>query len=206
MRCRFNVPLALFVVPLLAGMAIGQDAPKNVEVAKAKAKAALMLATVSPAKAMPCDGLCQGKCECCGDSCNCDQKTKAKALLLLKAAERVREQHDCATDFPAAFNRAKAENRVLMVWVGMTCVSAPEIRDAFPDAVHCHCDSMNGSSTPRILATQLPSPDGQFRSFPRSMFNAQTPARIREAVSPTARPGRPLSFVPQGYSSGGGSC
>lgn len=173
MRCFFNLVLVLMV----SFVSFGDVGAQSVPVAKAKAKAALMLANQD--KCGCCDGVCDCPvCDC--PVCDCEAAVaKAKAALLLKASAK---EHECTTDLSTAMRRAEKEGRILMVWVGMTCVAAPGIRDAFPDAVHCHCDEMNGNAMPRLLVGPVPS--NEYKVYPKTSFTPETPIVIRHWLAP----------------------
>lgn len=126
---------AFLSIALLCSCALGAHA-QNTDSAKAKASAALALnhaqreRVINPPKA------------------TCDAKCQASIALAAAARERA-EREGCMTDLGAAIAKSEKEKKPLFLWVGMTCDRA--IRDAFKDAVHVHCDSLNDSKEPRLV-------------------------------------------------------
>jgi len=143
--------------------------------------------------------------KCCPDGCcGTVKEAKSKANQLLTAIEKMVDKtveqcknqaeqilaksYDCSNSLQDTLSRSKRENKPYMLWVGMACTEAPEIRKAFPDAVHCHLDSLNNNSTPRIVAGK----PGQSLNYVylKSSFDSTTPQRIRDALnySPPVQP------------------
>ena len=88
------------------------------------------------------------------------ERERVLALLRLSAPPAIAEptqpqrpKHDppCIAELPAARAKANAENRPLLIWVGGCETVDKTVRGAFPDAVHCHCDTINGSAEHRLL-------------------------------------------------------
>lgn len=99
---------------------------QEIEVARAKAMASLALLKIPHASV-----------------------EKAKAVEALKECILSREEHTgCLDDLQVAATVADAEKKALFVWVGMTC--DVDVRNAFPDAVHCHVAELAGNATPRL--------------------------------------------------------
>lgn len=92
---------------------------------------------------------------------------RAKTSLALAAAAREREYVQsikatadagkCFESVIDAEKASKATGRPLILWVGMKCESVPSVRQALSNAIHCHTDSYNGDSSPRIV---FKTPDG----------------------------------------------
>lgn len=192
MRCHSN----LIIIALLGILALGNlTQAQGVPAAKAKAAAALLLLD-RDARVCPLDCDCDG---CCGrQTCDClaVKDAKARASLLLNVSEQKRDHGDCTDDIAGAMKRAAAEHRPIFLWVGMTCTDAPEIRKEFPTAIHCHCETMNGSATPRLLVGYVPSPTGLYRTFPKVEFTPATPVKIRESLMVPAPMPPQASFSP----------
>jgi hypothetical protein len=51
-------------------------------------------------------------------------------------------------DYAALRAKAIAENRPLIVWVG---VVRPDVEAARPDALHLHCNAFPGAAAPRVV-------------------------------------------------------
>lgn len=126
--------LSIALITLCATMAHAQDS------AKAKASAALALTHAQRLRdQVKQDASLPPACD-----------AKCKAALLLATVQRERSDREgCMTDLQAAIARSEKEGKHLFVWVGMTCDKA--IRDEFKDAVHVHCDTLNGSKEPRLI-------------------------------------------------------
>lgn len=92
---------------------------------------------------------------------------RAKSALALAAAAREREytqaikavadKGKCYESVAEAELAAKVTNKRLILWVGMKCESVPSVRQALSNAIHCHTDTYNGDSSPRIV---FKTPDG----------------------------------------------
>ena len=116
-----------------------------------------------------------------GESPAVDQ---AKAALALAKAAREREaakavtmsKHCFKSHGEAAFVAAKTR-KPLVLWVGMCCEDSPVIREALPDAVHCHLPAFNGDDSPRVVFT---GPDGRSWQYDKDQLNEKTAAKIRE--------------------------
>ncbi len=135
---------------------------QDIDLATAKAKAALALANLKRA-ALPAS----------------DAKVKATAGF--KKFQDVRDL-GCLTDLEEAIKRADTGKKPLFILVGMACHDEPDIRKGFPEAVWVHVgDSFNGNSTPRLLVRPAGSTIGI--PFPRRDFRPDTPAQIREMLS-----------------------
>ncbi len=134
---------------------------KDVDLATAKAKAALALANLKR-DALP------------------SSDAKVKAAAGFKKCQENRDL-DCSNDLNEAIKRADAERKPLFILIGMTCHDAPEIRKGFPEAVWVHVgDSFNGNSTPRLLVRPVGSTTGM--PFLRRDFAPGTPAQIRAVL------------------------
>lgn len=134
-------------------------------------------------------------------------RRRALALLRLFATNEpdvaASHQPACIPDVPAARAKATAESRPLLIWVG-GCESVDKaVRGAFPDAVHCHCDSFNGSDEHRLL---IPLREGVYAVFDSSKLTVASIPDIRHIlereqpkvagnvmqVVPTQSSGRPI--------------
>jgi len=96
-----------------------------------------------------------------GSNAETPGEIRAKTALSLAAAAREREYIQSIKDLPnegkcfesvtEAERASKASGRKLVLWVGMKCESVPSVRQALSNAIHCHVDSFNGDSSPRIV-------------------------------------------------------
>lgn len=157
MRCLFS----LIAIVLCVASARSDD----VATAAAKAKAALALSKCQR------DRAAAAACE-----------SKAKALLALIKAQRDRLE-PCMEDIAAAMEKGRAEKRPLFVWVGMECQK--DVRDAFPQAVHCHVEANNGDATPRLLVEDKAR--GDFRPFKGADIGTPTIPAIRKILDATGQ-------------------
>jgi len=149
------------IASVIALAFVPQSPAQHDDSAKSRAKAALLLAQMK--RATTCS----------------DCESKASASLAL--AKRQRERDTCLGDVAEASAKAKAENKWLFVWVGMTCHDAPHVRAAFPGVIHCHADESAGDKTPRLLVGPLS--DGAYKVFPRDAVESEKAAeRIRKEV------------------------
>lgn len=153
--------MRLFLTALIALAAICPALPAqaDVAIAKARAKASLDLAVRQRER----DAIAAAK-------------TKAESAL-----KKMCQSRECMEDYSAAIERAKREARPLILWVGFDCKSEPALRRAFPDAIHCHVDAMNGSTAPRIVAGW--ATDREFMSIMRSAISDWTPEIIRARLA-----------------------
>lgn len=74
----------------------------------------------------------------------------AKALADTLKAKPKRSQ-PCFESIEKAQAEASKTGKRLVLWVGMLCESKPEVRSVLDDCVHCHCDTFEGDSSPRVL-------------------------------------------------------
>ena len=129
-----------------------------------------LLAFVSPAKAD-----------------DADDAARRRALALLRlaapmdepAATPIKHQPACIADVPTARAKAAAESRPLLIWVGGCDTVDKAVRGAFPDAVHCHCDSINGSSEHRLL---IPVREGSYAVFDSQKLTKASVPDIRAVL------------------------
>jgi len=86
---------------------------------------------------------------------------KSKAILALTKAARERGEQErviatgCFDDEATAKKLAEKLGKKLILWVGMKCEDVPSIRKDLSDCVHCHTESHNGDTTPRVVVTGL---------------------------------------------------
>lgn len=128
--------------------------------------AIIVVSTSSPQPPKAAIALAKAKREREAICTSAECKAKMAAAVALLKAKRERES-ECMTDFIEAFKKSELLKMPLFLWVGMTCEASPEIRSAYPNAIHCHMDSLNGSSAPRLLvkmpgvtmATAIPRKD-----------------------------------------------
>lgn len=119
-------------------------------------------------------------------------RERALAMLRLAAPAPVLEpaatpvvprRSPCLDDLAAARSKATAEKRPLLIWVG-GCESVDQVvRGAFPDAVHCHCDALNGSSEHRLL---IPTQAGSYAVFNSDTLTPASLADIRSVIEKPA--------------------
>jgi len=96
-----------------------------------------------------------------GSNAETPGEIRAKTALSLAAAAREREyiqsvkalpnEGKCFESVAEAEKASKASGKQLILWVGMKCESVPSVRQALSNAIHCHVDSFNGDSSPRIV-------------------------------------------------------
>ena len=158
MRCLRNTLIVLALL-LFAGFAPAQSASQDATAARARAAAALRLAS------------CTRGAKCCSK----EAEAKAKAFLVL--AERTRERTECLSDLTLATEKALAGEKVMFIWVGMTCERS--IRAQFPEAVHVHIATMNNDPRPRLLVGRADQKN--FWIFDK-LDPVKTPAAIRDAM------------------------
>ena len=159
MRCLLSVLVLVLCAPIVRA--------DDVTLAKAKAKATLAITQAARERAA-----FKVSTEC---------QNAAKAALEKCKLER-EEREGCMTDLGAASAKASAEGKVLFVWVGMTC--EPSIRKEFPQAVHCHVDSLNGYTTPRLAISN----DRERWSLPKEVLNQAAIPQIRQLIERALRP------------------
>ncbi len=160
-----------FFIPILAiALAICPTVNANdVDIAKARARAALDLMQRDRERAEV-------------------HVAKTVAAFELKKLAKDRE---CMEDVQSAVERSAREGKLLVIWVGFSCKAEPEIRAAFPDAIHCHADTANGDGTQRIL---LGNPPATLHRFDRAGFTKATPAEMRKAANrPAPAPTKEVS-------------
>ena len=127
---------------------------------------------------------------------------KAKAALALAKAQRERETQQVAKVLPKkpdagiregcfdnlddARRAAKQGNKPLILWVGFSCESAPAIRDALPEAIHCHLKTYHDDATARLV---FPDTQGREYRLLRSEITDDSPRGIRARIGlPVTRP------------------
>ncbi len=135
---------------------------QDVELATAKAKAALALSSIKRGAAV-------------------SSYAKDKASAALKKRQEAREPI-CFDDLGVAIALANKAGRPLFVWVGMTCTEQPEIRVAFQDAVHAHTMILNGKPEPRLLVRPIGA-DVATPFLRRTLSPASIPA-IKAVLTP----------------------
>ncbi len=92
--------------------------------------------------------------------------------------QKLSKDRECMEDVQSAVERSAREGKLLLIWVGFSCKAEPEIRSAFPDAIHCHAETANSDGTQRIL---LGNPPATLHRFDRSGFTKTTPAEMKAA-------------------------
>lgn len=112
---------------------------------------------------------------------------KAKAALALAQAQREREtiknavalaeKGQCVDNLAAARLAAKELKKPLVLWVGMTCETHKDVRNALPEAVHCHLPQYHGSNKARLV---IPEPDGT--EYKVETFDETTPIGVRKRM------------------------
>lgn len=109
---------------------------------------------------------------------------QAKAALALAKAKRTREQAQskakadkCFDNLADANEMAVLSGRPLILWVGMKCEDSPKVRDALPDAVHCHLHTYAGSDEARIVFT---SKDKRPTAITKANMNDGTGLVVRQ--------------------------
>jgi len=86
-------------------------------------------------------------------------EAQASAALALAKAKREREQAkarasaamSCHSDYDKAVAEAERAGKSLVLWVGVSCESHPELRRALGNAVHCHMKERRGQKEPGIV-------------------------------------------------------
>ena len=111
---------------------------------------------------------------------------QSKAALALAGAKRSREQaqlkakgEKCFDNFADANEFAIKAGKPLILWVGMKCEESPKVRDALPDAVHCHLHTYAGSDEARIVFT---SKDKRPTAISKANMNDGTGLVVRQLV------------------------
>ena len=108
---------------------------------------------------------------------------KARSAIALASARRQREaaktDGHCIDNLDDALVVAKRERRPLVMWVGMNCVDSPIVRDALPDAVHCHLETYENDATPRIAFNGT---DGRSYQIPKTTMTDGSGLVIRQVV------------------------
>jgi len=135
-----------------------------------------------------------------------DEAARLRALALLRLAAPMPDADDvptppakmqsaCLADVPTARAKAAAESRPLLIWVGGCETVDKAVRGAFPDAVHCRCDSLNGSSDHRLL---IPLQAGSYAVFNSEKLTKANVPDIRAVLerAPAKVPANVTQAVP----------
>jgi hypothetical protein len=116
-----------------------------------------------------------------GHAAPADAEAQARAALALAVASHHtpapihNQKHDQMTMYERLRARAVAENRPLIVWVGLY---RPDLERARPDALHYHSDRFPGATPPRVVVGR-PAGGELWRA-------ADLPAAAVDALRPAA--------------------
>lgn len=147
-------------------------------------------------------------------------RMRVQMALLQKQREKERDVTGLPTRFFSLVNRDQAaekafrEDRPLVLWVGMTCGDAPELRVSLATAVHCLVPENGGNTRPRVILVN-PADYSRGTTWNRGEIDATTAAQIMRAYRaqkaqsasnrlPLVPLVGPTSFAPQ--SCPGGIC